>query len=111
VILIAWGIGILWPQERRKPLESLLLFIMTFNVATFNGKPADISRIASIAAKPETPDMLNLQEYKQIILSGNFNTIPDPETYARFLAQLDMQPSPSERLRKKMQTPAPWEKA
>lgn len=35
---------------------------MTFNVGTFNGKPADISRIASIAAKPEAPDVLILQE-------------------------------------------------
>jgi len=34
----------------------------------------------------------------------------NPEAYAKFLAQLDMPPSPNARLRKTMQTPAPWEK-
>lgn len=34
-----------------------------------------------------------------------------PEAYAAFLARLDMPPEPNERLRKTMQTPAPWEKA
>lgn len=35
----------------------------------------------------------------------------DPEAFAKFLARLDMPPHPGERLRKTMQTPAPWEKA
>lgn len=34
-----------------------------------------------------------------------------PQAYAAFLARLDMSPQPNERLRKTMQTPAPWEKA
>ncbi|ASN11701.1 CopG family transcriptional regulator [Xanthomonas perforans] len=34
-----------------------------------------------------------------------------PDAYAAFLARLDMPPQPNERLRKTMQTPAPWEKA
>lgn len=34
-----------------------------------------------------------------------------PEAYAAFLARLDLPPQPNERLRKTMQTPAPWEKA
>ncbi|WP_277980314.1 DUF1778 domain-containing protein [Sphingomonas phyllosphaerae] len=34
-----------------------------------------------------------------------------PEAYAAFLARLDMPPQPNERLRRTMQTPAPWEKA
>jgi uncharacterized protein (DUF1778 family) len=34
-----------------------------------------------------------------------------PEAYAAFLARLDMPPQPNARLRKTMQTPAPWEKA
>jgi uncharacterized protein (DUF1778 family) len=37
--------------------------------------------------------------------------LTSPETYAKFLTQLDMQPSHNARLRKTMQTPAPWEKA
>ncbi|RDS82846.1 DUF1778 domain-containing protein [Dyella monticola] len=32
------------------------------------------------------------------------------KAYAAFLARLDMPPRPNERLRKTMQTPAPWEK-
>ena len=32
-----------------------------------------------------------------------------PKAYAEFLARLDMPPKPSGRLRKTMQTPAPWE--
>ncbi|WP_341646476.1 type II toxin-antitoxin system TacA family antitoxin [Thauera sp. SDU_THAU2] len=34
----------------------------------------------------------------------------DPQAYTAFLARLDMPPQPNERLRKTMQTPAPWEK-
>lgn len=34
-----------------------------------------------------------------------------PAAYAAFLARLDMPPDPNERLRKTMQTPAPWDKA
>jgi hypothetical protein len=34
------------------------LAVMTFNVGTFNGKPADIQHVARIAAKPEAPDFL-----------------------------------------------------
>jgi uncharacterized protein (DUF1778 family) len=33
-----------------------------------------------------------------------------PEAYAEFLAILDAPPQPNERLRKTMQTPAPWDK-
>jgi uncharacterized protein (DUF1778 family) len=32
-----------------------------------------------------------------------------PEAYAAFLARLDMPPQSNERLRKTMQTPAPWD--
>ncbi len=34
-----------------------------------------------------------------------------PEVYAEFLARLNEPPQPNERLRKTMQTPAPWEAA
>ena len=33
----------------------------------------------------------------------------NPEAYAEFLARLDAPPQPNERLRKALQTPAPWE--
>ena len=34
-----------------------------------------------------------------------------PQAYAAFLVRLDMSPQPNERLRKTMQTRAPWDKA
>lgn len=34
-----------------------------------------------------------------------------PQAYAQFVARLDMPPQPNTRLRKTMQTPAPWERA
>ena len=36
--------------------------------------------------------------------------VVSPEAYAAFLSRLDMVPQPNERLRRTMQTPAPWEK-
>lgn len=40
----------------------------------------------------------------QVVLSVS------PEAYTQFLARLDQLPDPNERLRKTMQTPAPWDK-
>lgn len=34
-----------------------------------------------------------------------------PEAYAEFLARLDAPPQPNDRLRRAMQTPAPWDRA
>ena len=41
----------------------------------------------------------------QTVISAN------PEAFAQFVALLDAPPRPSERLRKTMQTPAPWDDA
>ncbi len=37
--------------------------------------------------------------------------VASPEAYAEFLERLDSPPNANERLRKTMQTPAPWDKA
>lgn len=37
--------------------------------------------------------------------------IVSPDAFAAFLARLDQPPAPDERLRKTMQTPAPWDGA
>lgn len=34
-----------------------------------------------------------------------------PDAYAEFVARLDRPPTPNERLRKTLQTPAPWDRA
>jgi uncharacterized protein (DUF1778 family) len=38
------------------------------------------------------------------------HVIASPQAYAAFIARLDMPAQPNERLRKTMQTPAPWDK-
>lgn len=38
------------------------------------------------------------------------NFVVDPKTYAEFVARLDAPPRPNARLRRALQTPAPWEK-
>lgn len=55
-------------------------------------------RVADPAAEKATP-------LDQAIVAAS------PEAYAAVLARLDMPPQPNDRLRKTMQTPAPWEKA
>jgi uncharacterized protein (DUF1778 family) len=37
--------------------------------------------------------------------------VVSPDAFAAFLARLDQPPAPNERLRKTMQTPAPWDSA
>jgi uncharacterized protein (DUF1778 family) len=78
-------------------------------------KPEDrilIGRAARLRGKNRTNFILDAVRtaaeealYEQALITV------DPEAYAKFIAQLDMPPCPSERLRKTMQTPAPWEKA
>jgi uncharacterized protein (DUF1778 family) len=47
---------------------------------------------------------------EEVLLDQAFIAV-DPDAYAAFLARLDMPPQPNKRLRKTMQTPAPWDKA
>ncbi len=70
-----------------------------------------IDRAARIRGKNRTEFILDAVRlaaeetlYNQAII------IAGPEAYAKFLEQLDGQLSPNARLRKTMQTPAPWEK-
>jgi uncharacterized protein (DUF1778 family) len=49
------------------------------------------------------------QAAEEVLLEQALITVA-PEAYAAFLARLDMPPQPNERLRKTMQTPAPWDK-
>jgi len=41
---------------------------------------------------------------------GPTDFVVDPETYAEFLARFDAPQRPNARLRRALQTPAPWEK-
>lgn len=71
-----------------------------------------IDRAARMRGKNRTDFILDaVRSAAEETLYNHGVIMADPETYAKFLMQLDMQPCPSARLRKTMQTPAPWEKA
>ena len=70
-----------------------------------------IDRAAKIRGKNRTDFILDAARHAaeealldQVIITAR------PEAYAEFLARLDMPANPNERLRKTMQTPAPWDK-
>ena len=76
-------------------------------------KPADrglIDRAAKAAGKTRTTFILDAarRAAEEALLDQTLLTVP-PTAYAEFLALLDAPPTPSERLRRTMQTPAPWE--
>jgi uncharacterized protein (DUF1778 family) len=78
-------------------------------------KPEDrtlIDRAAKLRRKNRTDFILDaVRAAAEEALYDQALIMVDPETYAKFLVQLDMPPRPNERLQKTMQTPAPWGKA
>ena len=69
-----------------------------------------IDRAALLAGKTRTDFVLEAarRAAEDALLDRTvFNVAP--EAYAAFLARLDEPPRPNERLRRAMQTPAPWE--
>lgn len=84
----------------------------TLNIRIKPEERSIIDRAARIRGKNRTDFILDAVRvaaeealYDQsIIMAG-------PEAYAKFLALLDMPPRINERLRKTMQTAAPWDKA
>ena len=71
-----------------------------------------IDRAAKARGKNRTDFMLDAARSaaEEALLDQTLITA-SPDVYAAFLARLDMPPQPNARLRKTMQTPAPWEKA
>ncbi|MVF23661.1 DUF1778 domain-containing protein [Methylocaldum sp. BRCS4] len=76
-------------------------------------KPEDrglIDRAAKLLGKNRTDFMLDAaRRAAEEALLDRTVFVVSPEAYAEFLARLDAPPQPNERLRKTMQTPAPWE--
>jgi uncharacterized protein (DUF1778 family) len=70
-----------------------------------------IDRAAKVRGKNRTDFVLEAARSaaEEALLDQSIITA-SPEAYAAFLARLDMPPQPNDRLRKTMQTPAPWEK-
>ncbi len=76
-------------------------------------KPEDrwlIDRAAQLVGKNRTDFVLDAtrRAAEEAILDHTVFVV-SPEAYAEFLARLDAPPQPNERLRKALQTPAPWD--
>lgn len=71
-----------------------------------------IDRAAEAAGKTRTDFILSAarRAAEDTLLDRAILSV-SPEAYAEFLARLDAPAQPNERLRKTMQTPAPWNKA
>lgn len=69
-----------------------------------------IDRAAQSLGKNRTDFILDAarRAAEEALLDRTVLTV-SPEAYAEFLARLDAPPQPNERLRRSMQTPAPWE--
>ncbi|MCC5074444.1 DUF1778 domain-containing protein [Xanthomonas campestris] len=71
-----------------------------------------IDRAAKARGKNRTDFVLDAaRSAAEEVLLDQTLIAASPDAYAAFLARLDMPPQPNARLRKTMQTPAPWEKA
>jgi len=71
-----------------------------------------IDRAAHLAGKNRTDFVLEAarRAAEDALLDRTVFTV-SPAAYAEFLARLDAPPQPNERLRRTMQTPAPWDRA
>lgn len=68
-----------------------------------------IDRAARVVGKNRTSFILEAAHAAaEATLLDQSPITADPEAYAAFVARLDMQPQPNERLHKTMQTPSPW---
>ena len=70
-----------------------------------------IDRAAASAGKNRTDFVLDAARHAaEDALLDRTVFVLSPKAYADFLARLDAPPQPNERLRRSLQTPAPWEK-
>lgn len=70
-----------------------------------------IDRAAKLSGKNRTNFVLDAARgAAEDALLNRTVFIVDPKTYAEFLARLDAPPRPNARLRRSLQTQAPWEK-
>ena len=70
-----------------------------------------IDRAAALVGKNRTDFVLDAARHaaEDTLLDRTVFSV-GPKAYAEFLARLDAPPQPNERLRRSLQTPAPWEK-
>ena len=70
-----------------------------------------IDRAAELSGKNRTDFVLDAARHaaEDALLDRTVFAV-DPKAYAEFVARLDAPPCPNTRLRRSLQTPAPWEK-
>jgi uncharacterized protein (DUF1778 family) len=70
-----------------------------------------IDRAAKLSGKNRTDFVLNAARHaaEDALLDRTIFAV-DPKAYAEFVARLDAPPQPSDRLKRSLQTPAPWER-
>ena len=69
-----------------------------------------IDRAAELMGKNRTDFVLDAARHAaEDALFDRTVFLVSPKAYAEFLARLDAPPQPNERLRRSLQTPAPWE--
>ncbi|MCC6144717.1 MAG: DUF1778 domain-containing protein [Candidatus Hydrogenedentes bacterium] len=83
----------------------------TLNIRISSELRGLIDQAAQVSGKNRTDFVLDAarQAAEDALLDRTVFMV-DPDTYAKFLALLDAPPQPNERLRKTLQTKAPWEK-
>ena len=70
-----------------------------------------IDRAAELTGKTRTDFVLDAARRAAVeALTDRSLFVVDAETYARFVAALDAPPVANEKLRRTMQTPAPWDR-
>lgn len=82
----------------------------TLNIRIKPEERSLIDRAAQSLGKNRTDFILDAarEAAEEALLDRTVLTV-SPEAYAEFLARLDAPAQPNERLRRTMQTPAPWE--
>jgi uncharacterized protein (DUF1778 family) len=97
-------------MPRSSPAETASQHTKAVNLRVRTDTRALIDRAAQALGRSRSDFMIEAarRAAEEAILDQTVITT-DPESYNRFLAQLDRPPQTNEKLRKLMQTPAPWE--
>lgn len=83
----------------------------TLNIRIKPDERGLIDRAAELMGKTRTDFVLEAVRRAAVeALTERTLFVADAESYAKFVAALDAPPKPNEKLRRTMQTPAPWDR-
>lgn len=84
----------------------------TLNIRIKAAERGLIDRAAELSGKTRTDFILDAtRKAAEEALLDRTLFVTSPEAHAEFLARLDAEPQPNERLRRSLTTPPPWENA